>query len=57
MPLRRSKDSKGTFYQWGGLTKYYYTTNNKRSRELAKHRAQKQAGAVFASRQWAFVRK
>ena len=50
MPITRGKDARGSFYRWGGLTKYYYKPNNKDSRELAKMKAQRQAGAVIARR-------
>lgn len=54
MPLMRSKDSKGPYYRWGhaghGGHKYHYISNNKRSRELAKGKAMKQARAIERSK-------
>jgi hypothetical protein len=50
MPIRRSKDSKGSFYQWGKTgKKYYYEAGNERSRKAAKAKAEKQARAAHAS--------
>lgn len=40
MPVHRGIDHNGPYYQWGYHSKrYYYTSNNKRSRELAKKKA------------------
>lgn len=49
MPVRRGTDSKGSFYQWGSQKKYYYTVGNKKSREKAKIKAEKQAKAIYSS--------
>lgn len=49
MPIHRGKDKNGCYYQWGHRTKYYYTCNNKRSRENAKKKATKQMIAIYAS--------
>lgn len=50
MPVRRGKDSKGTYYKWGDSgKKYYYETGNKKSREKAKEKARTQARAIYAS--------
>jgi hypothetical protein len=50
MPVHYGKDSKGPYYQWGNTgKKYYYTVNNKISREKAKAKATKQAIAIYAS--------
>lgn len=51
MPVRRGQDSKGSYYRWGGLKKYYYKPGNARSRELARSKAEKQGKAVY-SRGW-----
>lgn len=49
MPIYRRKDSNGPYYQWGNSgKKYYYTPNNKSSRELARKKAVKQAQAAYA---------
>lgn len=48
MPIHQSKDSKGSFYQWGKSgKKYYYTPGNQKDREIAKTKAQKQMKAIF----------
>lgn len=46
MPVKRSKDSKGPYYQWGNAKKYYYTSGSKISRERAKKRASRQGVAI-----------
>lgn len=50
MPVHRSKDSKGPYYQWGDSgKKYHYTAGDKKSRERAKKKAEKQGQAAYAS--------
>lgn len=49
MPLKRGKDSKGSYYRWGNRTKYYYVDGNKRSKSLAKEKAMKQMRAIYSS--------
>jgi hypothetical protein len=50
MPVHRSKDSKGPYYQWGDSgKKYHYTAGDKSSREAAKKKAEKQGQAARAS--------
>jgi hypothetical protein len=50
MPVHRGKDSNGSYYQWGKSgKKYYYTSGNKKSRDVAKNKAKKQAVAIYAS--------
>ena len=50
MPVHRSHDSKGPFYQWGNRgKKYYYIANNVRSRENAKEKAILQGRAAYAN--------
>ncbi len=51
MPVTRGHDSKGSFYRWGKLAKYYYTPRDKASREKAKRLANRQGRAVHIS-QW-----
>lgn len=47
MPIFRRKDNIGSFYQYGDTgKKYYYITNNKRSRLIAKRKAIKQMRAI-----------
>lgn len=50
MPVHRSKDSKGPYYQWGDSgKKYYYESGNQESRENAKNKAKRQGRAARAS--------
>lgn len=50
MPIKRSHDSSGPYYQWGDSgKKYHYESGNKESRDRAKKKAQKQAQAAHAS--------
>ncbi len=46
MPVHRGKDSNGPYYQYGHAKKYYYTSNNKMSREKAKNKAKEQGRAI-----------
>jgi hypothetical protein len=49
MPIKRSHDSHGPFYQWGDHgKKYYYTANNTSSRTRAKNKAEQQSAAAHA---------
>mgnify|MGYP001242567856 CR=1 FL=1 len=49
-PIKRGRDSKGTYMRWGKSTgkKYYYKAGNKKSREAARKKAHAQAKAAFA---------
>jgi len=47
-PIKRGRDSKGSYYRWGKNQKYYYKTGSKTSRENARKKAYKQAQAAFA---------
>lgn len=50
VPVRRGKDSKGPYYQWGDSGKrYYYTAGDKGSRSTAKSKAEKQGRATRAA--------
>lgn len=50
MPVHRSKDGDGPYYQWGDSgKKYHYEAGNEESREAAKERAKKQGRAARAS--------
>lgn len=50
MPVRRRKDSRGPYYQWGDNgKKYRYRSGNKSSRVKAKEKAQRQGRAARAS--------
>lgn len=50
MPIRRRKDIHGSYYQWGNHgAKYYYTPNDKSSRENAKNLAGRQAKAAYSA--------
>lgn len=47
MPVRRRKDGKGPYYQYGNSgKKYRYSPGNPQSRGAAKSRANQQAKAV-----------
>ena len=50
MPVHRSKDAKGPYYQWGDSgKKYHYEAGNSKSRDQAKAKAEKQGKAARAS--------
>lgn len=50
MPVKRGKDSKGAYYQWGDSgKKYHYTAGDDESRKRAKSKAEKQGRAVKAN--------
>jgi hypothetical protein len=50
MPVHRSKDGKGPYYQWGESgKKYHYETGDAQSRERAKKKAEKQGRAARAA--------
>lgn len=50
MPVHRSKDSEGPYYQWGESgKKYRYESGNKQSREKARKKAERQGRAARAS--------
>jgi hypothetical protein len=51
MPIINGQDTKGRFYKYGEHGhKYYYITNNTRSRQMAKSQALKQSRAINYSR-------
>lgn len=55
MPVKRGQDSKGPYYRWGTRTKYYYTAGNKKEREAAKKKAEKQGLAVcLRNKKWCY---
>ena len=50
MPVAYGKDVNGVYMRWGRSgKKYYYTPNNKKSRDKAKEKAKKQGIAIHAS--------
>ncbi len=50
MPIHRSKDIKGPYYQWGRTgKKYHYIAKDKTSRMAAYDKAKRQAHAIYAS--------
>lgn len=49
MPVTTGKDSKGCYAQWGSQKRYYYTCGNKRARERAKKKAERQGRAIRAA--------
>ncbi len=49
MPVRRRRDAKGPYYQWGDHgRKYRYTPRDSASRAQAKRRATQQGQAAHA---------
>lgn len=51
MPLMNKQDKKGRYFKFGiGGKKYYYITNNKISRNIAKNKALKQGRAIATSK-------
>ena len=48
MPIHRGYEKGKAFYQWGSGKKYYYTPNDKRSRDNAYNLALKQSIAARA---------
>ena len=51
MPLINSKDSNGSYYKFGDNgKKYYYITNNKTSRTIARNKALRQGRAIEVSK-------
>lgn len=49
MPVKTGKDTKGCYAQWGSQKKYYYECGNKKARERAKAKAEKQGKAIRAN--------
>ena len=50
MPIHRSINKYGPYYQWGTTnTKYYYKPNNYKSRMNALNKCRKQARAILWS--------
>jgi len=50
MPVHRGKDGKGPFYQWGDSgKKHHYAANDKKSRDTARRKAERQGKAIRAS--------
>ncbi len=50
MPFISRKDDKGCYIKWGESgKKYYYQCGNKKARESAKAKAEKQKSAIYAS--------
>lgn len=47
-PVKRGKDSKGTYYKWGKGAKYHYKTGSEKSRNTARKKAYEQAKAAYA---------
>lgn len=49
MPVHNGKDSKGSYYKYGDSgKKYYYTPNDKQSRDKSKEKARKQEQAIYS---------
>jgi hypothetical protein len=50
VPVHRSKDSQGPYYQWGDQgKKYRYEAGDEDSRDRAKEKATKQGEAAHAA--------
>lgn len=49
MPVVRGQDKNGFYYRFGSQKKYYYISNNPKSREMAKRKAIKQGIAIYSS--------
>ena len=50
MPIHRSSDEHGPYYQWGNHgKKYYYMSGNIADRQNAYNNAYKQAIAIYVS--------
>jgi len=47
MPIKKAKDSKGKYYQWGNHGKKYYTKQYGDAR--ARKKAERQARAIYSS--------
>ena len=49
MPTHSGRDRRGPYYQWGSKgAKYHYTPGNKKSRDTAKAKAERQGRAARA---------
>jgi hypothetical protein len=49
MPVHRSRDHRGPYYQWGDSGKrYHYQAGDRRSRDRAKEQANRQGQAAHA---------
>jgi hypothetical protein len=49
MPVRRGKDTNGSFYQWGDSgAKYHYRAGDRAARKRAKEKAERQGRAARA---------
>jgi len=46
MPIHRSSDKHGTYYQWGSQAKYYYIPGNEKSRIKALNKCRRQMRAI-----------
>lgn len=47
MPVENGEDKYGSYFRWGRGKKYYYIVGNKRSRDYAKLKAQRQGRVVW----------
>lgn len=51
MPVKRGIDYNGSYFQWGNSGhKYYFISNNKKSRDIAYKKALKQGRAISISK-------
>ena len=58
MPIKRAQENGKYYYQYGESgTKYFYITNNNRSRKIALGKAKKQMGAIKVNQAGGKVKK
>lgn len=58
MPIKRAQENGKYYYQYGESgTKYFYITNNNRSRKIAKRKALTQSKAIHANQSGGKVKK
>jgi len=51
MPIKRAQENGKYYYQYGESgTKYFYITNNNRSRKIARGKAKKQMNAIHVEK-------
>jgi len=49
MPVKKGKDKKGCYYEYGSKKKYHFKCGNKSSANRAKKKAKRQARAIHSS--------
>lgn len=48
MPIHQGKDINGYFWAWGSQHKYYYNPRSKKSSNMARMKAVRQAQAIYS---------